>query len=176
VCWLVEIRDIRSDASAGSSRRVHRPSCPPSRCRHGPAAPAAIRMRACLARRASVRRIRRAVGGQYLLRLRPPVRLICSVSRLRPGSGPADRRTEPAPRTDRAESGRSRQRCALRCDRTKRRTVALRTSGRVALAVAHQGSHRPVRARMRAYGSSADRFAAPEGSPWLSVRVPWTCG
>ena len=37
--------------------------------------------------------------------------------------------------------------------------------GRVALAVAHQGSHRPVRARIRAYGSSADRFAIPEGSP-----------
>src|SRR5262249_40438987 len=66
--------------------------------------------------------------------------------------------------------------CALRSDRPKRRTVALRASGRVALAVARQGSHRPVRARIRAYDSSADRFAAPEGSPWLSVRVPWTCG
>ena len=37
--------------------------------------------------------------------------------------------------------------------------VALRASGRVALAVARQGSHRPVRARTRAYGSSADGFA-----------------
>ena len=53
---------------------------------------------------------------------------------------------------------------------------ALRASGRVALAVARQGSLRPVRARMRAYGSSADRWAIPEGSPWLSVRVRWTCG
>src|SRR5262245_57615309 len=39
-----------------------------------------------------------------------------------------------------------------------------------------RGSHRPVRAHIRAYGSSADRFAIPEGSPRLSVRVPWTCG
>src|SRR5262249_32413579 len=29
---------------------------------------------------------------------------------------------------------------------------------------------------MRASGSSADSSAIPEGSPWLSVRVPWTCG
>ena len=36
--------------------------------------------------------------------------------------------------------------------------------------------YRSVRAHIRAYGSSADRFAIPEGSPWLSVRVPWTCG
>jgi hypothetical protein len=49
-------------------------------------------------------------------------------------------------------------------------------SGRVTLAVAHQGSHRPLRARMRAYGSLADRFATPERSPRLSVRVPWACG
>ena len=35
---------------------------------------------------------------------------------------------------------------------------------------------RSVRAHMRAYGSSAGRCATPEGSPWLSVRVPWTCG
>ena len=48
-------------------------------------------------------------------------------------------------------------------------------ASRVALAVARQGSHRPVRARIRAYGSSADRFATPEGSPWLFVRVLWTC-
>ena len=47
--------------------------------------------------------------------------------------------------------------------------------GRVALAVAHQGSLRPVRAHIRAYGSSADRFAIPEGSPQLFARVPWTC-
>ena len=38
-----------------------------------------------------------------------------------------------------------------------------------------QGSHRPVRARIRAYGSSADRFATPEGSPWQFVRARWTC-
>src|SRR5262245_39555576 len=48
-------------------------------------------------------------------------------------------------------------------------------SGRVALAVTRQGSLRPVRARIRAYGSSADRFATPEGSPWLFGRVLWTC-
>lgn len=39
----------------------------------------------------------------------------------------------------------------------------LRTSGRVALAIIRQGSHRPVRARIRAYGSSADRFAIRNG-------------
>jgi hypothetical protein len=54
--------------------------------------------------------------------------------------------------------------------------LADRASGRVALAVARQGSLRPVRAHIRAYGSSAGRFATPKGSPWLSVRVPWTCG
>src|SRR5262249_43701727 len=36
--------------------------------------------------------------------------------------------------------------------------------------------HRSVRAHIRAYGSSADRFAIPEGSPRLSLRVPWPCG
>jgi hypothetical protein len=41
----------------------------------------------------------------------------------------------------------------------------LRASGRVALAVARQGCLRPRRARIRASGSSADRFAIPEGSP-----------
>jgi hypothetical protein len=45
----------------------------------------------------------------------------------------------------------------------------------VALAVTRQGSHRPVRAHIRVYGSSADRFTIPEGSPWLFVRVLWTC-
>src|SRR5262249_53833707 len=47
--------------------------------------------------------------------------------------------------------------------------------GRVALAVTRQGSLRPVRAQIRAYGSSVDRFATPEGSPWLFGRVLWTC-
>jgi hypothetical protein len=65
---------------------------------------------------------------------------------------------------------------AIRLDRPTQPKMSLRASGRVALAVADQGSLRPVRARIRAYGSSADRFAAPEGSPWLSVRVQWTCG
>ena len=67
---------------------------------------------------------------------------------------------------------------ALRSERPNLAQVGrgLRASGRVALAVARQGSLRPVRARIRAYGSSTDRFATPEGSPWLSVRVPWTCG
>ena len=45
----------------------------------------------------------------------------------------------------------------------------------MALAVTHQGSLRPVRAHIRAYGSSADRFATPEGSPWIFGRVLWTC-
>ena len=36
--------------------------------------------------------------------------------------------------------------------------------------------HRSVRAHIRAYGSSAGRFATPEGSPWRAVRVPWTGG
>jgi hypothetical protein len=53
----------------------------------------------------------------------------------------------------------------------------LRASGWVALAVTRQGSHGPGRACMNASGSSADRLALPEGSPWLSERVPWTgCG
>ena len=36
-------------------------------------------------------------------------------------------------------------------------------SGRVALAVTRQGSHRPVRAHIRAYGSLASRLAARKG-------------
>jgi hypothetical protein len=48
-------------------------------------------------------------------------------------------------------------------------------SGRVALAVTRQGSHRPVRARIRAYGSSTDRLAIHEWSTRLSDRVTGTC-
>ena len=49
--------------------------------------------------------------------------------------------------------------------------------GWVALAVARQGSHGPGRACINASGSSADRFAILQGSPWLSERVLWTgCG
>jgi len=47
-------------------------------------------------------------------------------------------------------------------------------SGRVALAVTRQGSHRPGRAHIRASGSSTDRFAVPLRSPRLSERVPGT--
>ena len=35
--------------------------------------------------------------------------------------------------------------------------------GRVALAITRQGSHRSVRAHIRAYGSSTSRFAARKG-------------
>jgi hypothetical protein len=51
---------------------------------------------------------------------------------------------------------------------------AQRPSGWVALAVTRQGSHRPGRARIRASGSSTDRFAVPLRSPRLSERVPGT--
>src|SRR6516164_10259792 len=49
--------------------------------------------------------------------------------------------------------------------------------GWVALVVARQGSHGPGRACINASGSSADSLAIPQGSAWLSERVPWTgCG
>jgi len=40
-------------------------------------------------------------------------------------------------------------------------------AGRVAVAVARHGSHRSGRARIRASGSSTDRLAIHEWSPWL---------
>ena len=46
--------------------------------------------------------------------------------------------------------------------------------GWVVLAVTRQGSHGPGRACINASGSSADSFAVPQGSPWLSERVLWT--
>ena len=52
---------------------------------------------------------------------------------------------------------------ARRRNRVLSRENPLRASGRVALAVTRQGSHRPVRAHIRAYGSSADSPPFPKG-------------
>jgi hypothetical protein len=38
-----------------------------------------------------------------------------------------------------------------------------------------QGSHRPVRARTRAYGSSTSRFTIPHGTSKLLRPMTWTC-
>ena len=47
----------------------------------------------------------------------------------------------------------------------------LRAHGRVALAITRQGSHRSVRAHIRAYGSSTSRFAARKGSRSYSIQL-----
>ncbi len=54
---------------------------------------------------------------------------------------------------------------------TSPRHAPLNASGRVALAVTRQGSHRPVRARTRAYGSSADGFASRDGPRGYSIKL-----
>jgi hypothetical protein len=43
--------------------------------------------------------------------------------------------------------------------------------GRVALAITRQGSHRSVRAHIRAYGSSTSRFAARKGPRSYSIEL-----
>ena len=43
--------------------------------------------------------------------------------------------------------------------------------GRVALAITRQGSHRSVRARIRAYGSSTSRFATRKGPRRYSIEL-----
>ncbi len=48
-------------------------------------------------------------------------------------------------------------------------------SGRVALAVARQGSHRSGRACINASGSSNQQLRHPRGSPKLFNQVTWTC-
>jgi len=45
------------------------------------------------------------------------------------------------------------------------------TAGRVALAITRQGSHRSVRAHIRAYGSSTSRFAARKGPRSYSIEL-----
>src|SRR6516162_9894362 len=59
-----------------------------------------------------------------------------------------------------------------RASGTYPRSQSLRaTAGRVALAITRQGSHRSVRARIRAYGSSTSRFAARKGPRSYSIEL-----